>query len=105
MLLIANFNYRNFQNIQVYILDQFKKSEENLYKSRYSKGSMEADQGKVEGMVGQTHNDDLDLINGNRDQLIGKLQERYGYNKKRAIQELNRRLEEIDQVVFSKYQS
>ena len=49
MLLIANYTYRNFQNIQeILMLDQFKKSEEHLYESRYCKGTMEADQGKVE---------------------------------------------------------
>ena len=69
------------------------------------KGQWKQIRGKSNEWWGKLTNDDLDLINGNRDQLIGKLQERYGYNKMRAIQELNRRLEEIDQVVFSKYQS
>ena len=28
--------------------------------------------------------DDLDVINGKRDQLVGKLQERYGFSKQQA---------------------
>ena len=68
------------------------------------KGQWKQIRGKAKEWWGKLTNDDLDLINGNRDQLIGKLQERYGYNKGRAIQELNRRLEELDQMVLSKHQ-
>ena len=31
--------------------------------------------------VGKAHNDDLDVINGRRDQLEGKIQERYGIDR------------------------
>jgi len=37
--------------------------------------------GKVKEQWGQLTDDDLKVINGRRDQLEGKLQERYGYNK------------------------
>jgi uncharacterized protein YjbJ (UPF0337 family) len=40
--------------------------------------------------------DDLDMIDGKRDQLIGKLQERYGYTKERAAREVNARLNELE---------
>jgi uncharacterized protein YjbJ (UPF0337 family) len=35
--------------------------------------------GKVKEQWGQLTDDDLKVINGRRDQLEGKLQERYGY--------------------------
>lgn len=68
------------------------------------KGQWKQIRGKAKEWWGKLTNDDLDLINGNRLQLIGKLQERYGYNKERAVQELNRRLEELDQMVARKRQ-
>ena len=33
--------------------------------------------------------DDLDKINGQRDKLIGKLQEKYGFTKEQATRELD----------------
>ncbi len=68
------------------------------------KGQWKQIRGKAKEWWGKLTNDDLDVINGNRDQLIGKLQERYGYNKERATQEVNRRLEELDRVAVSKHE-
>lgn len=39
---------------------------------------------KAKGLWGRLTDDDLDIINGRRDQLIGKLRERYGYSKEQA---------------------
>ena len=44
--------------------------------------------GKVKEKWGKMTDDDLAKINGQRDQLIGKLQEHYGYNKVRAEKEM-----------------
>lgn len=62
------------------------------------KGKWKLIRGKAKEWWDKLTTDDLDQISGNRDKLIGKLQERYGYKKERAIQELNRRLDELDQV-------
>ena len=43
--------------------------------------------------------DDLDMIDGKRDQLIGKLQERYGYSKEKAAREVNACLSEIERAL------
>lgn len=40
--------------------------------------------GKVKETWGKLTDDDLDVIAGRRDQLVGKLQERYGYAKEQA---------------------
>jgi uncharacterized protein YjbJ (UPF0337 family) len=66
------------------------------------KGQWKQIRGKAKVWWGQLTDDDLDVINGNRDQLIGILQKRYGYNKDRAIQEVNKHLEELDRAIESK---
>lgn len=43
--------------------------------------------GKAKAQWGKLTDDDLDVINGRRDQLAGKIQERYGYEKERAERE------------------
>lgn len=45
--------------------------------------------GKVKAQWGKLTDDDLTVIAGKRDELAGILQERYGYAKERAEQELN----------------
>ena len=37
---------------------------------------------------GKLTDDDLDVIEGKKDQLVGRLQERYGYSKEQAEKEL-----------------
>lgn len=44
--------------------------------------------GKVKEKWGKLTDNDLTQINGKRDQLVGKLQERYGYQKEQAEREL-----------------
>lgn len=46
--------------------------------------------GKVKEKWGQLTDDDLAQANGNREQLEGILQQRYGYGKDQAKQELDR---------------
>jgi uncharacterized protein YjbJ (UPF0337 family) len=43
--------------------------------------------------------DDLDMIDGKRDQLIRKLQERYGYSKEKAAREVNARVDELEHML------
>jgi uncharacterized protein YjbJ (UPF0337 family) len=50
--------------------------------------------GEVKKWWGQLTDDDLDTVAGNKDKLIGKLQERYGYAKEKAQEEVDRRLRE-----------
>ncbi len=47
--------------------------------------------GKVHEWWGKLTDDDLDQINGKRDQLVGRLQERYGWTRERAMREVDTR--------------
>jgi uncharacterized protein YjbJ (UPF0337 family) len=47
-------------------------------------GNWKQFKGKAKEKWGKLTDDDLDVINGKRDQLVGKLQERYGYSKEKA---------------------
>ena len=46
--------------------------------------------GKIKEKWGKLTDDDLTQVNGKRDQLLGKLQQRYGYAKEKAEEELKR---------------
>lgn len=45
---------------------------------------------------GKLTDDDLDVIGGKRDQLVGKLQERYGWAKRDAEDEVTRRFRGLE---------
>src|SRR5262245_42590780 len=53
------------------------------------KGDWKQFTGKVKEKWGKLTDDDLTAIAGKRDQLAGKLQERYGYAKEKAEKELD----------------
>ncbi len=44
--------------------------------------------GKIKEQWGKLTDDDLTVVEGKRDQLIGKIQERYGYGKEAAETEV-----------------
>jgi uncharacterized protein YjbJ (UPF0337 family) len=48
--------------------------------------------GRVKEWWGNLTDDDLDVIDGKRDMLVGKLQERYGYAKAQAEREIDKQL-------------
>jgi uncharacterized protein YjbJ (UPF0337 family) len=51
-------------------------------------GSWKEFQGKVKEQWGKLTDDDLTVVAGKRDQLAGKIQERYGYARDKADQEI-----------------
>jgi uncharacterized protein YjbJ (UPF0337 family) len=51
--------------------------------------------GRVKEAWGELTDDDLDVVDGRRDQLVGKLQERYGI----ARDEAERRLQQFETTV------
>jgi uncharacterized protein YjbJ (UPF0337 family) len=53
------------------------------------KGNWKQIKGKVKQKWGKLTDDDLTTITGKRDELAGKLQQRYGYEKDQAEKELD----------------
>lgn len=51
------------------------------------KGNWKQVQGKAKAKWGKLTDDDLTMVEGRREQLAGKIQERYGYEKERAERE------------------
>ncbi len=62
------------------------------------KGDWKQMTGKVKEKWGKLTDDDLTTIAGQRDQMIGILQERYGYAKERAEKELSNFTDSMKQV-------
>jgi uncharacterized protein YjbJ (UPF0337 family) len=61
------------------------------------KGQWKQLRGQVKQWWGALTDDDLDKINGRRDVLIGKLQEKYGFTKEQATHDLDDRLAQLRQ--------
>jgi uncharacterized protein YjbJ (UPF0337 family) len=52
-------------------------------------GKWKQAKGSIKQKWGKLTDDDLDVIDGHRDRLVGKLQERYGLAKEAAEQEVD----------------
>jgi len=59
-------------------------------------GKWKQAKGQIKQWWGDLTDDDLLQVEGNRDKLVGKLQERYGYTRQRADDEVNRRFNEYE---------
>jgi uncharacterized protein YjbJ (UPF0337 family) len=59
------------------------------------KGQWRELSGRVKEWWGELTDDDIKRIDGNQDKLIGTLQQRYGYAKDRALDEVSRRIDEF----------
>ena len=55
-------------------------------------GQWKQAKGHVREWWGKVTDDDVDRINGKTEQLVGVLQERYGWTRERAWQEMDKRL-------------
>jgi uncharacterized protein YjbJ (UPF0337 family) len=60
------------------------------------KGKWKQVQGELKNWWGRLTDDDLTQIGGSKDKLIGKIQERYGYDRARAEKEIDERLRSYD---------
>ena len=52
--------------------------------------------GQAKGWWGKLTDDDLDRVNGKLDVLAGLLQEKYGYTRQRAADEIDKRMKEYE---------
>jgi uncharacterized protein YjbJ (UPF0337 family) len=53
--------------------------------------------GKAREQWGKLTDDDLDVVAGNRDKLVGMLQERYGFAKERALESIDKFIDGLKQ--------
>jgi uncharacterized protein YjbJ (UPF0337 family) len=58
--------------------------------------------GKVRQQWGKLTDDDLDYINGRRDELLGRLQTHYGYSRDQADREITNWLDSTEELPFRK---
>ena len=63
------------------------------------KGQWKQIRGKAKEWWSKLTDDDLNMINVNLDQLLGKLQEKYGYTREEATRQLDQRLTELQPTV------
>ena len=66
------------------------KGEKRIMNKDILEGKWEQTKGEVQKLWGKLTDDDLDVIEGSRKKLAGKLQERYGWSKEEAEEELNK---------------
>jgi uncharacterized protein YjbJ (UPF0337 family) len=66
------------------------------------KGQWKQAKGHVREWWGKVTDDDVDRINGKGEQLVGVLQERYGWTRERAKQEMDTRLASLKAAVKPK---
>lgn len=52
------------------------------------KGNWKQFRGEIQKQWGKLTDDDMDVINGEKDKLVGSMQERYGWNRERAEREV-----------------
>ncbi len=58
-------------------------------------GNWHETKGKLREQWGKLTDQDVEAIGGRKDQLLGALMQRYGYEKERATQELDRWVETL----------
>src|SRR5262245_60445194 len=75
------------------LLFQCSKPEGGNVNEDILKGNWKQLRGKVKQWWGELTDDDLDRVDGSVDELAGRLQERYGYERDEAEREIERRLE------------
>ena len=52
--------------------------------------------GQLKEWWGKLTDDDLDQAGGNTEQIVGLLQQKYGYTRQRAEEEFNRRIKDVN---------
>lgn len=58
-------------------------------------GAWKQMRGNAKEWWGNLTDDDLDKVDGKYDQLAGTLQQKYGYNREKAEEEINRHFKEV----------
>jgi uncharacterized protein YjbJ (UPF0337 family) len=59
------------------------------------KGKWKEMRGQIKEWWGKLTDDDLEQAAGNAEQIVGLLQQKYGYTRQRAEEEFNRRIKDV----------
>lgn len=86
-LLIRRQNLECYLSHYFYVLKIVK--EKDMNKDQIE-GNWDSLKGKVQKMWGKLTSDDIDVIEGSRKELIGKLKAKYGYATEKAEEEVSR---------------
>ncbi|RPI85914.1 MAG: CsbD family protein [Chloroflexi bacterium] len=62
-------------------------------------GTWKEMRGQIKEWWGKLTDDDLERAGGNAEQILGLLQQKYGYTRERAEQEFNQKLEEAKEKI------
>jgi uncharacterized protein YjbJ (UPF0337 family) len=65
-------------------------------------GNWKEKRGQIKEWWGKLTDDDLDKVEGNAVQLVGLIQQKYGYTRLRAEEEFHRRIKEVKAAVDKK---
>jgi uncharacterized protein YjbJ (UPF0337 family) len=63
------------------------------------KGKWKEMRGQIKEWWGKLTDDELEQANGNAEQIVGLLQQKYGYTREAAEKEFNRRIEDVKDAV------
>ena len=63
------------------------------------KGKWKELRGQVKETWGKITDDELEQAAGNADQIVGLIQQKYGYTHQKAEEEFNRRIHDVKEVV------
>ena len=55
--------------------------------------------GQLKEWWGELTDDELEQANGNAEQIVGLLQQKYGYTRERAEEEFNKRIADVKETV------
>jgi uncharacterized protein YjbJ (UPF0337 family) len=76
-------------------IDQKDERERKMVNKDVLEGNWKQTRGKVKEWWGKLTDDDLDKAAGKHDQIVGLIQEKYGYTHEKAMAEFDKRLKEL----------
>jgi uncharacterized protein YjbJ (UPF0337 family) len=62
------------------------------------KGKWKELRGQVKEWWGKLTDDELEQAGGNAEQIVGLLQQKYGYTREQAVEEFNQRIKEVKEI-------
>jgi uncharacterized protein YjbJ (UPF0337 family) len=72
-----------------------RKGEEHIMNKDIFEGKWKEMRGQIKEWWGKLTDDDLEQAGGNAEQLVGLLQQKYGYTRQHAEDEFNKRIKSV----------